>query len=433
MANETNDIKYIGLQPLTGGMLCGTMNAVGHSPECLISYPGFDSVSKDKNGNIIRAANEYHLLKYLEKKNLSVPYYQFDRAPFQDDFNMDPKFIQNGVHVDHPKYENIDLVVAVPVCSGLSTATIGTFETKRTRNNNMLYLANYALRVIKPKVYIFENAPTFMGHAGEAVRSKLEQLAKETHYSIAYYKTDTLLHDNCQRRPRTFIYFFKEDDSHKGVPELGFESKTVSIKEFLDRIPKNATQQFTISMGPICDTMVDYYHSKNDPDWRHKLKATVLVDDLIKSDELEKWRDWVNDNDNYSDNTKKKVSNYVAHIRDKQDKNLGFWRVSPVVTKNEHLPSAMHKTINAVFHYNEDRCYTVREWLSTMGMPYDFEMQGTIPLNYYKQIGQNVPARTAQFIVEEAVKVINNWDSAKRINASVVFFDNTKQTSTVFS
>jgi hypothetical protein len=68
-----------------------------------------------------------------------------------------------------------------------------------------------------------------------------------------------------------------------------------------------------------------------------------------------------------------------------------------------------------------------------MGMPYDFEMQGTIPLNYYKQIGQNVPARTAQFIVEEAVKVINNWDSAKRINASVVFFDNTKQTSTIFS
>ena len=93
----------------------------------------------------------------------------------------------------------------------------------------------------------------------------------------------------------------------------------------------------------------------------------------------------------------------------------------------------MHKTINAVFHYNEDRCYTVREWLTAMGMPYDFEMQGTIPLNYYKQIGQNVPARTAKFIVDEAVRIINNWDSVKRLDANVMFYDNTKQTSTVFS
>ena len=258
----------------------------------------------------------------MENKNEYVPYYQFDRKPFQDDMDMNPKFICNGTESAHPDYSDLDLVVAVPVCSGLSTATIGTSETKRTRNNNMLYLANYTLRVIKPKVYIFENAPTFMGHAGEVVRAKLEALAKETNYSIAYYKTDTLLHENCQRRPRTFIYFFKEDPAHKGVPELGFENKTLSIKEFLDKIPKDATQQFTVPMGDICDTIVDYYHSLNDSDWRNKLKATVLVDDLIRSDKLETWRDWVNTSDKYSYRTKKKVTDYVAHIRDKQNKDL---------------------------------------------------------------------------------------------------------------
>lgn len=430
---ENKDIRFAALQPLTGGAFFGAEAAVGHPAEFIISYPGFDSCTKNADGDIIRASNEYHLLKYLEKKNESVPYYQFDRKPFQDDMDMNPKFIRNGTESAHPDYSDLDLVIAVPVCSGLSTATIGTSETKRTRNNNMLYLANYTLRVIKPKIYIFENAPTFMKHAGEAVRAKLEELAKETNYSIAYYKTDTLLHENCQRRPRTFIYFFKEDSAHKGVPELGFENKTLSIKEFLDKIPKDATQQFTVPMGDICDTIVDYYHSLNDSDWRNKLKATVLVDDLIRSDKLETWRDWVNTSDKYSDRTKKKVSDYVAHIRDKQNKDLGFWRVSPVVTKSEHLPSAMHKTINAVFHYNEDRCYTVREWLTAMGMPYDFEMQGTIPLNYYKQIGQNVPARTAKFIVDEAVRIINNWDSVKRLDANVMFYDNTKKTSTVFS
>lgn len=429
---ENKKIKYALLQPLTGGAAIGTKNAVGHNAEFIISYPGFDSCSKNSDGDVVRASNEYHLLKYLEKKNESVPYYQFDRAPFQDGMDMNPKFIHNGNESAHPDYTDLDLVVAVPVCSGLSTATVGNAETKRTRNNNMLYLANYALRVMQPKIYIFENAPTFMGHAGSAVREELEKLAQETNYSICYYKTDTLLHDNCQRRPRTFIYFFKADGDRKGAPQIGFENKTVTIEEFLNRIPENATQQIQVPMGDICDTILDYVHSYYGENWRDNVRISTLIDDFIKQDKLDDWGEKVASNPKYSDKQKERVLNYIKHIRKKTDECKGFWKVSPSILRKPQLPAAMHKTINTVLHHNEDRCYTVREWLSTMGMPYDFEMQGIYPINYYKQIGQNVPARTMQFIASEAVRILNNWDSVERNNTlNVLFCDNTKQESKI--
>lgn len=79
-------------------------------------------------------------------------------------------------------------------------------------------------------------------------------------------------------------------------------------------------------------------------------------------------------------------------------------------------------------HFKYDRLYTIREWLATMGMPYDFIMYGDLTKVYMK-IGQNVPARTAQFITSEAISVINNWDSCERISGTVLF-NNIKQVIT---
>ena len=59
-----------------------------------------------------------------------------------------------------------------------------------------------------------------------------------------------------------------------------------------------------------------------------------------------------------------------------------------------------------------------------MGMPHDFILYGDINDNYAK-IGQNVPARTAQFIVSEVLKLLNNWESIKK-QKEPIFIDNTK-------
>lgn len=60
-----------------------------------------------------------------------------------------------------------------------------------------------------------------------------------------------------------------------------------------------------------------------------------------------------------------------------------------------------------------------------MGHPHDFEMlNGKGNIN---KIGQNIPVNTAKFIVSEAIRIVENWDSIERPNPEVYHFDNTKQ------
>ena len=57
-------------------------------------------------------------------------------------------------------------------------------------------------------------------------------MAKRAGYSILYYKTDTLQHQNCQKRERTFVVFIKWQGETQQLPPLfRFEDKKISIKD----------------------------------------------------------------------------------------------------------------------------------------------------------------------------------------------------------
>jgi site-specific DNA-cytosine methylase len=422
-----NKVRYAVLQPLTGGAYFACEHAVGHPAEFIISYPGFDAAKLNKRGELSDCGNEYHLIQYLKNHDRMVPYYQFDRKPFQVDDAIDARLLQEGHEVHPPEYSNIDLVFAVPVCSGLSSATLcASKDTIRARNSNMLFLARFALNTIKPKVYIFENAPRLVSSAGEGVRAELARIARDAGYSVIFYRTDTRLHDNCQLRPRTFVYFFRNDIAGKGAPVLGFENKRVSVEEFVNRIPKDATLQSTLGLPDICQPMIDYTKHLYGNEWRNKLNAPSIIYSLHKSNLLDEFCKWVNASDKYTDKVKARITRYIAHIHEKESRGLGYYVISPVIIKRDHVPSAMFKTIPFVMHYKEDRLYTIREWLSFMGMPYDFEVYGDIHKTF-RQIGQNVPARTAEFIANEALRVINDWDNFERSTEQVMLFDNTRQ------
>jgi len=434
--SENKNIKWAALQVLTGGAYFGAESAIGHPAEFIISYPGFDTTKYNKDGRLVDAGNEYNLIKYLEKHNRMVPYYQFNRKPFQTDIDGEVKLLKDGVEVEAPDYSDIDLVVAVPVCSGLSSATRGASqETLDARNCNMKFLTYYTLGTIKPKVYIFENAPVLSSTCGLRVRCQLEEIASKFDYTVAYYRTDTKLHDNCQKRPRTFVYFFRNDSSHPGTPVLGFENKHISVEELLSRIPKmdDDPMNVTIDESPTNKCMIDFAKTVYGEDWRKTTKSPTLLCDIIADNKLDDWIDFIKNSNDYDNKIKDSMIRGINHIKYKISLGKGFYTVSPTLMRNDTMPAAMFKTIPACYHYKEPRLYTMREWLTTMGMPYDFIMYGDVK-NYFYKIGQNVPARTAEFIISEAVNVIENWDSVDRIvDKKNVLFDNIKQKITSLS
>ena len=152
---DNKKIKWACIQPLTGGMYIGALEAIGHDAEWILSYEGLDVANKDKDGNFTVVANEYNLLKWLEKNNHNVPYYKIQHRPMFDsnicEQNID--ITLNGEDAI-PDYKDIDLIVAVPVCSGLSNSTVTLYSELRvkTTSTNAFSSNSKSMEILPPLV-----------------------------------------------------------------------------------------------------------------------------------------------------------------------------------------------------------------------------------------------------------------------------------------
>ena len=421
MANKS--IKWGCIQPLTGGMYLGAELAIGNKASWIISYPGLTDVKYEKDGKTIRSTgNEFNLTEYLKKVNRSVPYFTFNHGMFDNIPINEAKISGN------PDFNSMDIVVAVPVCSGLSQATIADDKTKDARNCNMKWITNYTLSVIKPKIYIFENAPGLMATKGDTVREDLEYIAEQNHYSLAYFKTDTQYHHNCQKRPRTFCVFQKWTGNTKEAPsKLNFEHAHETPLEYLSKIPNDATQQITFNMSLMNQLLLGYIKGKFGDGWR-RIFGHIPMDYIINNNLYNEFKQYIDKNHQVSPETDK-IKQWIDHVEYKKSQGLNYYSTALwFYDKNTTTPSVQFKSLQCLLHHSEDRLLTVREALWLMGMPHDFELQGNKEIDGPK-IGQNVPVGTAKFIVSEAVKIINNWDNQIREKGgkNIAFYDNIKE------
>lgn len=412
-------IKWAAIQPLTGGMYLGAEEAFGYPAEWILTYNGLDEVKKNKEGDITVVSNEAYLLNYLKKVNREVPYYKMNRSMFDSDLNdMNPEITLNGELVK-PDYE-VDVVVAVPVCSGLSMVTAANDETKNQRNCNMLYLAKLALTTIRPKIYLFENAPTLMGFRGDDLRNQFENLAKENGYVVVYYKTDTWKHYNCQRRPRTFVMFVQKIDNVDKVPTLDFVDNKMTIDEFFNNIPKGLENEEEIVPASHNPMLIDFFKHKYGDTWIDNADG-CLMKNVVKRNLIDELIDYVGSYENMSDDVRTKTRRYLEHIKKKSSMGFG-WYGSDACYYKVHFPAVQFRSITTTIHPDGTRMCNVREFLELMGMPHDFTWFGD--KSNLPKIGQNVPVKTAKFLTEQAIKVIENWNNESRQDGSVIFFDN---------
>lgn len=420
-------IKWGCIQPLTGGMYLGAQKAIGYPAEFIISYPGLcDKIEKD--GEIYNCNNEYHLLKYLEKHNELPQYKVFNKTPFEikniEDITLNSvaEFTDESKEID---FYDIDIIVSVPVCSGLSQATIASDNTKQSKNCNMIFNAEYSLSVIKPKIYIFENAPAlYNSERGQDTRNILNTIAEKYNYSITYYKTDTKFHDNCQKRPRTFVLFFRNDEV-SGTPDMKFEQISTTVTEYMSRLKTDTNNNTEVEMTQTNKYLFDFIKHHYGKDFRTLIKGDIL--NIINDNDLYDDALAYFESNNIDEESLNKIKQTFEHIQYKKSLGKNFYSCAPFICENDskNIGACTFKTIKQIIHHKKDRLYSIREWLHLMGHPSDFELYGNVNM-VYDQIGQNVPVRTAQWIVSEAVRIVNNWDTIERNNPRIMFFDNTK-------
>ena len=359
--------SYASIVPLIGGETIAMQNVFGKRPEHIMSYEAFQ-------------ANDSQLLNYY---NNEVPY------QFLDNYSGSLK--------------EVDVVNTVCPCAGLSMLNVNA-NANADANNWMFESADYVLKTLKPKVFWGENAPGLYGSMGEPVVKKLRKIGQEYGYTFLLYKTRSNLHGIGQVRNRSFYFFFKDENT----PIFDYIEKPM---EKIEDIIRNAYVSDDDPMNalvndkkPSDDPWYKYVLEKLEggithPEFFEKLESSTNPMNYIESVEgsyanAAKW---------FDENGYPKQAERCRIIDAKYAAGGNVMKRCTELGKG-HTSAFVGHFATQLAHPDEDRYISIREALSIMKMPKDFQLQGG--RKNLNMICQNVPVCTAQDMAANVLKYL---------------------------
>jgi len=362
-------MSYASIVPLIGGETIAMENIFGEKPKYFLTFEGFQ-------------ANEEHLLNYY---NHSVPYLNLSEGASYT--------------------EKVDVINTVCPCAGLSSLSPSA-SSDNAMNDWMYKSAEYVLTEVKPKVFWGENAPRLASKMGEPVVRRLRKIGEANGYTFSIFKTKSILHGLSQVRDRTFYFFWKDNR----VPLFDYVLEQPSmiaddIRAVEKRDDDPMSQILCNDKKPSDDPYYKYILEVIEGGITHaefsaKIEKTTNVQDYIEEHttykEVAKWM-----REHGYDNVARKCDR--AYHKLKAGGNI--MRKGVEIPKDKigafvgHMPTSLT-------HPDEDRFLTVRESLSLMKLPSDFQLlNAKRSLNH---ICQNVPVTTAEHPARMVQKYLNN-------------------------
>jgi len=362
-------MKWASIVPLIGGETIAMENVFGTKPKYFLTFNGFQ-------------ANEEHLLAY-----------------YNDDVsNLKLSEVANYT-------VKVAVINTVYQYAGLSSLSPSA-SSDNAMNDWMYKSAEYVLTEVQPKVFWGENAPRLASKMGEPVVRRLRKIGEENGYTFSIFKTKSILHGLSQVRDRTFYFFWKDDK----VPLFDYVLEQPSmIADDIRNVTKGA-------FDPMSKILCNDKKPSDDPYYKYileeieggishaefsaKIEKTTNVQDYIEEHttykEVAKWM-----REHGYDNVAKKCDR--AYHKLKAGGNI--MRKGVEIPKDKigafvgHMPTSLT-------HPDEDRFLTVREALSLMKLPYDFQLMN--PKRSLNHICQNVPVTTAEHPARMVQKYLNN-------------------------
>lgn len=382
-------VTHAAIIPLVGGLSTGAKEALGSDPLYAFSWDAFSK-------------NESHFRKNFP----NTPYEIFSQE------NPNDSEIKKLI----TQYGPVDVLHAVPPCAGLSMLSASGGGTKNPKlkvgsdahqNRWMHYTTDIALKHIKPKVFLFENAPGLMQKVGDGMRKYLKDKAEENGYSMSIIFTDTLLHGIPQSRKRTFVFFWrdkyapsfswsKKDRKDFSSYILGADKETPEHKIFPSNIP--------LLENPFMKFMK--YKYKNN--WRHALEEFTGKRNLVSLGLFLRENNMFDEVIFWSKANEKTLHRIVSYWKHKLSIGKGYWDSSPLFFKN-HTNAIISKNIG-IIHPIEDRWLSIREMMWMMGLPNSYSLDLTEDnkiVGGWNVVCQNVPTCTARDMILFAEKFVN--------------------------
>ncbi len=380
-------MKYASIVPLIGGETIGMQNAFGTKPEYILSYEAF----KD---------NDDHLVKYYN----DVPYYLIDN--------------------DKPKLNKVDVINTVCPCAGLSSLNVNASSNSET-NDWMKQTSKYVLEELSPTVFWGENAPRLASKMGEPIVDDLKKIGKKNGYVFSLYKTKSRLHGLGQTRERSFYFFWKGDK----MPRLEYiKREHEKIEDTIRSVKRDPKDPMNVLVNQSVPTENPYYkyvlqeieggisHSQ----FQDKLEKSVNLLTYIENNNIKYnvVKDWMSKN-NYE-----KEVRQCERFYQKLKSGMNIMRRTVEIPK-DYIGAFVGHMPTSLAHPDEDRFLTIRECLSIMGLPEDFQLQGG--LKNLNHICQNVPVTTATDMAEQVKKFVDGRYGNQLVETNYMCVDNKSQ------
>jgi len=375
--------KYASIVPLIGGQTLGMDEAFQSRPDYLLSYSAFE-------------ANDSQLVNYYK----DVPYIKIDE----------------GGKVPH----SVDVVSSTCPCAGLSSLSPSS-SSDNPANDWMVQASQYVIENVKPKVLWGENAPRLASKMGEPIVQQLRKIADENGYSFSIYKTKSILHGLSQVRDRSFYFFWKGSK----VPVFEYYARPYEkIEDTIRSAATNAPDDMfnthantkTPSKEPFYQYVLEEMHGGiSHAEFFQMIEKTTnplhyMEENGVDYHDVAKWMD------------EKGYENHARKCRRMGDKLKAGGNIMRKTTEigKDHIGAFVGHFPFELTHPDADRYINVREALTIMKMPKDFQLLGG--KKNVNMICQNVPVTTARDMTHNIQKFLSG--DCEMIETSFAIQDN---------
>jgi len=330
---------------------------------------------------------------------------------------------------DRRRIGSIELLAAGPPCKGFSQLRNGRHDGRNGHNRVLAVMPDY-VAILRPRLFLIENVPDLIRHRNgrtlAGVVEGLEQPAKRLRYRVEYRVYDAALFGTPQARRRILIFGVRWGGKER-LPETG-----------PDLAPLFSAVRY---QGEVPEEFDKYLEALRDPEDAKLTTASQALSDLpllgpgspeaerpYASEPMTAFQRWVRTGapEKLRD-TRTPAVNAETVKRLRHIPPGGCARVIP----KEHLnglsrrygsayrrlhpdaPStALSTKYDCVYHYDEQRSLSVREYARIQGIPdyVTFPSTAVCRRSAYEMIGNSVPPLLIERVLGEA---IGNWSAKK--------------------
>ncbi|MBZ0089027.1 MAG: DNA cytosine methyltransferase [Thermoanaerobaculia bacterium] len=327
------------------------------------------------------------------------------------------------VEADRRRIGDIELVAAGPPCKGFSQLRNGRHDGRNGHNRVLAAMPDY-VAILRPRFFLIENVPDLIRHRdGKTLADVLERLArpaKRLRYRVEYKVYDAALSGTPQARRRILIFGVR-DGGKERLPEPG-----------PDLTPLFAAVRHR---GAVRTELEMYLAALTDPEDAKLTSASQALSDLplLGAGEPEAERPYASGAKTAFQRWVRKGATEMLHdtrtpaVNTETVKRLrhippgGCARVIP----QEHLdglsrrydsayrrlhpdaPStALSTKYDCVYHYDEERSLSVREYARIQGIPDYVTFPSTVVCrrSAYEMIGNSVPPLLIARVLGETIE-----------------------------